>query len=271
MPVLSDLDLKKISNRLEKKNAGPEFFTQLPRLLRTIASHATLLNKMSIVRLLAVDLEREIADGGSVETWKSTITKDKLDKFIKARLETIYRTNIQTVYNEGAYRRAVELKDEFPYLMYDAVDDSRTRPSHAALDGIILPVEDPFWDTHRGPNGHNCRCGVIALTASQAGKEREGQDRKGVQTTKGELKRIQKGTKESLSGIPSVDKNGKGVAGKPDAGFEQSRKDIEKNLVDRTRERIENLPSNLKKPFKDRLKTIETKTERWYNKNSDKF
>jgi SPP1 gp7 family putative phage head morphogenesis protein len=76
------------------------------------------------------------------------------------RMETIFRTNIQTAYNVGRYNQMKDMKDEFPYWEYDAVNDSNTRPEHAALDGKVFPTDDPFWDTWYPPNGYNCRCGV---------------------------------------------------------------------------------------------------------------
>jgi hypothetical protein len=54
--------------------------------------------------------------------------------------------------------------------MYDAVNDTRTRPAHRAMDSIIKPVGDPFWKAHYPPNGYRCRCSVISLTESQAKK-----------------------------------------------------------------------------------------------------
>ncbi len=83
------------------------------------------------------------------------------------RLETIFVTNMQTAYAAGNYAQIQENKDEAPYLMYDAVHDSRTRPQHRAWDGTVLPVDDPWWDTHTPPNGWRCRCGVIQLSKEQ--------------------------------------------------------------------------------------------------------
>lgn len=46
-------------------------------------------------------------------------------------------------------------------LMYSTAGDDKVRPDHAALDGVTLPVEDPFWSYAYPPNGWNCRCNVI--------------------------------------------------------------------------------------------------------------
>lgn len=68
--------------------------------------------------------------------------------------ETVFRNNIQTAYSTGRYAQMVEQTDRFPYWEYDAVNDSRTRPTHAALDGKIFRADHPFWDTWYPPNGH---------------------------------------------------------------------------------------------------------------------
>lgn len=84
------------------------------------------------------------------------------------RLETIFRTNLQTAYAAGHWQQIQETKAGAPFLMYDAVMDNRTRDEHAAWDGLVLPADDPWWQTHYPPNGWNCRCGVIQLSAEQA-------------------------------------------------------------------------------------------------------
>lgn len=49
------------------------------------------------------------------------------------------------------------------YLQYRTAHDGRVRPEHAEMDGITLPVDDPFWDTNYPPNGWNCRCTVVQV------------------------------------------------------------------------------------------------------------
>lgn len=83
------------------------------------------------------------------------------------RVDNIFRTNIQTAYNVGRYKQLKEMEDTFPYWQYDAVNDSRTRPTHLALDGKVYPADHPFWDKWYPPNGFRCRCSVMALTKGQ--------------------------------------------------------------------------------------------------------
>lgn len=72
------------------------------------------------------------------------------------RLETIFRTNMQSAYAVGQWQQIKEQQADAPYLMYDAVDDYRTRAQHAAWDNKVLPVSSQWWDTHSPPNGYNC-------------------------------------------------------------------------------------------------------------------
>lgn len=83
------------------------------------------------------------------------------------RLETIFRTNMQSAYAVGHWQEIEATADIAPFLMYDAVDDLRTRPLHASWDRKVLPAKSAWWKTHFPPNGYNCRCGVIQLSADE--------------------------------------------------------------------------------------------------------
>jgi SPP1 gp7 family putative phage head morphogenesis protein len=80
------------------------------------------------------------------------------------RLEIIFRTNMQTAYAAQAWAEIDEQADLAPYLIYDAVDDEKTRAQHRAWDRKVLPVSHPWWRTHYPPNGYGCRCGVIQVS-----------------------------------------------------------------------------------------------------------
>lgn len=92
------------------------------------------------------------------------------DKALGRRVRLIYDTNLRTSQAVGKWRAAQRTKQFLPYARYSAVLDSRTRPSHAALHGIIRPIDDPFWSQAWPPCGFNCRCIVSQLSRSQAAR-----------------------------------------------------------------------------------------------------
>ncbi|MBO3701095.1 MAG: minor capsid protein [Candidatus Accumulibacter sp.] len=82
------------------------------------------------------------------------------------RLQTIFRTNVQTAYAAGRWKRFSDNADARPYLQYVAVMDGRTRPAHGRLNGKVFPIDSPIWKVIGPPNGFNCRCAVRALSAA---------------------------------------------------------------------------------------------------------
>lgn len=53
------------------------------------------------------------------------------------------------------------------YLQYRTAGDDRVRPEHAALEGVTLPIDDPFWEEYYPPNNWNCRCSVVQVRKSK--------------------------------------------------------------------------------------------------------
>lgn len=64
------------------------------------------------------------------------------------RLATIYNVNMRTAYNSGRYAQMMNNAEAYPFWQYVAVMDGRTRPAHAALNGMVFRYDDPFWQTH---------------------------------------------------------------------------------------------------------------------------
>ncbi len=80
------------------------------------------------------------------------------------RAELLLRTHGFQAYNAAQYEVMLRQKDVFPYWRYQTAQDDKVRDSHAALDGVVLPADDPFWQTHFPPWDFNCRCQVVPLS-----------------------------------------------------------------------------------------------------------
>ncbi|EEY8514760.1 phage head morphogenesis protein, partial [Escherichia coli] len=53
------------------------------------------------------------------------------------RLALIYNVNTRVAYNAGRYTQMMNNTDTHPFWQYVAVMDSRTRPAHSALNGLV--------------------------------------------------------------------------------------------------------------------------------------
>lgn len=73
---------------------------------------------------------------------------------------TEYATALNCAQAACNYRELKRKSKLFPYWEYKTVGDSKVRPEHADLDGLILPYNSPKWDEIYPPNGWNCRCSV---------------------------------------------------------------------------------------------------------------
>ncbi|SNY91440.1 Phage Mu protein F like protein [Cohaesibacter sp. ES.047] len=95
------------------------------------------------------------------------------------RARVIYETNLKTAYAAGRYKQMTDpatLK-AFPYWQYKHAWERiplHPREEHEAWDGLILPADDPWWQTYYPPNGWKCGCGVRPVSRAKlkrVGKE----------------------------------------------------------------------------------------------------
>lgn len=136
--------------------------------------------KKSLLADIQDSLVEALKDGRGFDEWRSDLfehlqAKGWADKFESlnddeisvlgdsSRLKLIYDTNIRQAYAEANYEAGINSNAEF--IRYVAVLDERTRFSHASAHGLILPIDDPWWEINYPPNGFNCRCSVMFLTA----------------------------------------------------------------------------------------------------------
>lgn len=81
------------------------------------------------------------------------------------RLQTIYETNMRVSYAQA--RQATQREGDTEYWRYSAILDSKTRPDHQAMHGVILHRDAAFWQKNYPPNGWRCRCKVRGYTKEQ--------------------------------------------------------------------------------------------------------
>ena len=114
-------------------------------------------------------LARAVLDGETLDSWKNSVEAGRVDLGMSAAARTtVVRTNVQTV--DQAARYAAQASDiaKQPFFMYDAIYDSRTRETHAAMSGYVAQADDAIWNVWCPPCGYNCHSTVHALTAAEA-------------------------------------------------------------------------------------------------------
>lgn len=119
------------------------------------------------------ELLKAVEEGADFQSFKDAVG-EKLErswgKKGATRIETIFRTNVQSAYAAGRYAQLTDpdVLQARPFWMYDAVLDSRTSGVCRSLDGTVRPADDPFWDRNIPPRHFNCRSALRSLTRQQA-------------------------------------------------------------------------------------------------------
>lgn len=156
-----------------------EFYGVLQGQARNAAFTVSRLSGIEQIQQVFDSLQADLKAGGNFKDWqRRVLAQPGLGNLTPAHLENIYRTNLQVWHSAGRAKSILDNRSTHPFLQYSAILDTRTRPSHAKLHGIIKPVDDPFWRTRFPPLGYQCRCQVIALTRRQAERRlREAEER----------------------------------------------------------------------------------------------
>ena len=90
----------------------------------------------------------------------------------RQRATLLLRTHAFQAFQTANWRLAQEDEDT-THLQYLATEDKHVRHTHLALNGVILPKDDPFWDEHYPPWEWNCRCQVRSMNPDMVADEKE--------------------------------------------------------------------------------------------------
>ena len=137
--------------------------------------------KADLLADLAGAVDKAIAEGETLEQFRKRFRQIVADRGwhgwtgegTKAgeawRTRVIYETNLITSYSAG---RLEQLRaGGYRYWMYKHSDSRNPRPHHRALDGVVLPADDPFWQTHYPPNGWGCRCRAVGVDGPRSAQQ----------------------------------------------------------------------------------------------------
>lgn len=81
------------------------------------------------------------------------------------RSRVIYETNLRQSYNAGreAQMADPELRRRKPFAMYLHSGKENYRPLHKSWNRLVLPHDDPWWDSHTPQCGWGCGCSKVAV------------------------------------------------------------------------------------------------------------
>ncbi len=84
------------------------------------------------------------------------------------RLKTIYWANTRSARAAGQWERIQRTKGALGFLIYQLGPSENHRPHHEDKEGLILSVDDEFWEVWLPPNGWGCKCHVRQISEAEA-------------------------------------------------------------------------------------------------------
>jgi SPP1 gp7 family putative phage head morphogenesis protein len=93
----------------------------------------------------------------NIEEYRSTALGID-EQYNKNWLYSEYQNAVNSGLGAKRWDEFQQTADLFPNLEYRTVGDALVRHEHAELNGIIKPINDPWWDTYYPPNDWGCRC-----------------------------------------------------------------------------------------------------------------
>src|SRR5690606_18805663 len=150
-----------------KKIVLPDEFYSMDLKTRQMATTVSFLSSLEQIETVIKAVNKSIADGGTFKDFQKLIEESEII-LPKHYLDNVFRNNIQSAYGHGRWQQQQRSKAKRQYLMYSAINDSRVRPSHLALNRIAMPLDHPLQLTPYPLLRCRCRCIVIGLTDKHA-------------------------------------------------------------------------------------------------------
>ena len=153
---------------LDKIKVGPKDFAELSDRGKAIAFAVSRIAKGDELDTVYRLLHEALIHGTTFEDFQAgagdIFTRRGWSGGSAWKVESIFRTNIQSAYNAGQYQVLDRNRDMFPYWQYSAILDSRTSDFCRYMNGRVFPADSPVWSSSFPPNHFSCRSTVIGLT-----------------------------------------------------------------------------------------------------------
>lgn len=116
-------------------------------------------------------LQSALEDGMSLQRFQAELDAAVIGTAAERSwyLELVYRNNVGLAYGQGRLRQieSPAVLEARPLVQFRTAGDSRVRPNHAALNGVIFDRRaDPGWKVFAPPIGHACRCQIVTRRSS---------------------------------------------------------------------------------------------------------
>lgn len=148
------------------------YYNVLPTILKSYTFSVAGLANVAQLQQVLDSLTKATAEGVSYAEWVASVKANKMAiaTLSPNRLDTIFRTNIQSMYIRGREEQAITHQATRPYLMIDAINDNRVRKNHLAFDGIVTTLYSNIYNSWMNRDKYKCRCSFITLSQRQATK-----------------------------------------------------------------------------------------------------
>lgn len=133
-------------------------------------------SNLKLVDQVVKAVHHAVTDGETLADFKKRVGKKLVSEWAGtvanpgSRIETIFRTNVQTAYQAGRMREMLEpdTLELRPFWRFSAILDMRTSDVCAACNGTLLPARAGWWGTHTPPLHHRCRSFIDCITMENA-------------------------------------------------------------------------------------------------------
>jgi len=109
----------------------------------------------------ANDMARQlVGDDGLLKPFNQWVrdTESIRKHHVKHWLDTEYNTAVRRAHLAAQWRQFEREKDILPNLEWIETTSLNPGEDHMPFWGVVLPVDDPFWDRHRPGDRWNCKC-----------------------------------------------------------------------------------------------------------------